>query len=363
MTPPALARPLVARPRFPAALLAAAVLTAACSSGPAEPSSPDVWATVDGREIHRNDVDKAYQRVSQLPPGTPEEEVLAFKLNLLNELILQNLLVARAPELAVTVTDADVDAAYDERRRNIAEEAFQKELTFRGLAVTDMKEGLRLELLAEKVIEHEVGPKVNVTEDEIAAFYDANRSQFNLTETAYRIAQIVITPMPDPNLNNRMNDDATTPETAERKVKMLMERLKAGERFSEVAMNYSEDPQSAPSGGDLGFVPLSTLKQAPAMLRDAVLKAEPGTMSHLTLGGAHTLVLLIAKEAAGQRELSDPVVRDGIADNLRRQREQLIRAAYLNVVRGEAVVVHHLARQVLATPAAIRSLAPAAPGK
>jgi peptidyl-prolyl cis-trans isomerase SurA len=110
-------------------------------------------------------------------------------------------------------------------------------------------------------------------------------------------------------------------------------------------------------------VPVSALKQAPPMLRDAVLKAQPGSMNVLSQGGAHTLVLVIAREEAGQRELSDPNVRQGIADALRSRREQVLRAAYLNVVRGGAQVVHNLAQQVLASPADIRSLAPSAPGR
>ena len=44
-------------------------------------------------------------------------------------------------------------------------------------------------------------------------------------------------------------------------------------------MEYSEDPQSAPRGGDLGFVPMSKLKQAPPPLRGAVLNKAPGTVS------------------------------------------------------------------------------------
>jgi peptidyl-prolyl cis-trans isomerase SurA len=80
-----------------------------------------------------------------------------------------------------------------------------------------------------------------------------------------------------------------------------MERLKAGAPFGDLAMDYSEDPQTAPRGGDLGLVPMSALNQAPAPLRDAVLKTNPGTVTKVSSGGGHTLVLLIAREAAGQR--------------------------------------------------------------
>ena len=55
-----------------------------------------------------------------------------------------------------------------------------------------------------------------------------------------------------------------------------MERLKAGASFSDLAIGYSEDPESAPRGGDLGLVPMSRLKQAPPPLRDAVLQKPAG---------------------------------------------------------------------------------------
>ena len=55
-----------------------------------------------------------------------------------------------------------------------------------------------------------------------------------------------MTPTRDAGLNNRTGDDATTPQAAAAKVQMLMERLKSGAPFSQLAMDYSEDPQSAP---------------------------------------------------------------------------------------------------------------------
>ena len=133
-----------------------------------------------------------------------------------------------------------------------------------------MREGLRRELLTQKVIEQEVGSKVAVTDQEVSDFFNANRAQFNVPEEGYHLAQIVVTPVRDPQLANRTGDDAATPQAAEAKVQMLMERLKAGASFRDLAVGYSEDPESAPRGGDLGLVPVSRLKQAPPQLRDAV---------------------------------------------------------------------------------------------
>ena len=75
-----------------------------------------------------------------------------------------------------------------------------------------MRDGLRRELLVQKVIERDVVSKVAVTDQDISEFYNANRAQFNFPEEAYHIAQIVVTPVREPNIRNR---PATT-QTARR---------------------------------------------------------------------------------------------------------------------------------------------------
>lgn len=340
-----------------------ALASIACGSGGAGSVSADVWATVDGREIRRDDVEKVYRRVAQQSPPPSDEEALTAKISLLNELILQDILVARAATMKVEVTEAELDAAFAERRKNMAEDLFQKELASRGLTADDMRAALRRELIADKLVEREVTSKVAISDQEITDFFNANRAQFSLAEPAYRVAQIVITPAADPQIANRMRDDATTPEAAARKAAMLMERLKGGAAFSELARDYSEDPESVANGGDLGFLPLSTLKQAPPALRDAALKAQPGQVNVISQGGAHTLVLLIGKEEAGQRDLSTPGVKDNIATTLRGRREQLLRTAYLTDARNDADVVNYLSKRVVEGQGKMPSLLPAAPGR
>ena len=113
-------------------------------------------------------------------------------------------------------------------------------------------------------------------------------------------------------------------------------------------MDYSEDPQSAPQGGDLGFISASQLAQVPPQLRDVVLRTDPGKASLVTAGNAFTLVMVIAKEPAGQRELGNPNVRDTISTNMRERRVQVLRAAYLTSLRNDAKIVNHYANQVAA---------------
>jgi len=72
-------------------------------------------------------------------------------------------------------------------------------------------------------------------------------------------------------------------------------------------------------------------------------------------------VLVVAHELAGQRDLSTPGVRDRITEALRGRKEQLLRAAYLTNVRGEAQVVNLLAKRLVESQGKMPSLMPTAP--
>jgi peptidyl-prolyl cis-trans isomerase SurA len=345
-------------------ILPFAVLLAACQSKPAAPPvSADAWATVDGREIKRDDVEKAFQRTRQTNATPSDDEATVAKLSVLNDLIVQDILLTKARELKIEVPESELDTAYAEARKDIPEEQFQQELSRRSLSAADMRDGLRREMLAQKVIEREVTSKIIISDQDIADFHKANIAQFNRPEDTFRIAQIVITPTREPQRVNRSGNDAGTPQEAVSKAQAMMARLKQGAQFSELAADFSEDPQSAPRGGDLGLVPLSALQKAPPPLRDAVLKANPGTVTMVNIGGTHTLVLLVGKEPAGQRDPSMPEVREGITSTLKSRKEQLLQAAYISSLRNNVVVVNILAQRLLESQGKMPSLAPSAPGK
>ena len=328
--------------------LTAAGLTACQSQPPPRPPvSTSTWAVVDDREITRDQVEKVFRRLGDGSQTMSDEEALTAKLGVLEDLITEEILLARARALKLEVPESEVDAAYADGRKNMAEDAFREELTRRTLTAEDLRNSLRRDLLAKKLIDHEVGSKVTVTDEDVSSFFNANRAQFNLPEDAFRLAQIVVTPVRDPQLANRTRDDATTPQAAAAKLQMLMERLKGGAPFADLARDYSEDPESASRGGDLGLVPLSAVMKAPPAMRDAVLKVPAGTARVLSQGGAHTIVFVVAREPAGQRDLSTPTVKDGITATLRGRKEQLLRTAYLTAARADARVVNYLARRVV----------------
>jgi peptidyl-prolyl cis-trans isomerase SurA len=322
----------------------------ACGTKPAAPpASSDTWAVVNGHNISRQEVDKAYRRAQDPAQAITlsDEETLTAKLNVLNDLITQQILVEKAAQLKVDVVQGEIDTAYAEAKKNIPDDAFQQELTRRGVTAADLRDALKGELLASKVVKQEVGAKVSVSEQEINDFFNANRAQFNMPEESYHLAQLVVTPVRENQQTNRRGDDATTPQAATAKVQALLERIKGGGNFAELAADYSEDPESSQRGGDLGFVPVSRLRQAPQPLQQAVVNQPPGAVNVVTLNGAYTIVLVVAHEQAGQRDPSMPQVHEGISQTIRNRKEQLLRTAYLAAIRNDAQIMNYLAKRLV----------------
>lgn len=327
-------------------ITALAGLTAGCHAKPAAPSA-DAWAVVNGREITRDDVDKAYRRSEQSAQPLSEDQAFAARLALIDDLIAQEVFLEKARELKIDIPAADLDKAYAEAHSNMPEEAYQQELASRKLTAADMREGLRRQMVVQKLFEREVSSKVTVAEQEITAYYEANKAQFNRPEEAYHVAEIVVTPRKEEQVTNRANSDATTPLESVTKYRMIMDKLKEGARFSDVAADYSEDARTAPRGGDLGFIPLSVVQKYPPQLRDAVLNAKPGTAKAMGDANGFIILLVLGRDSAGQKDLGTPGVKDAISQALKSRREQLLRSAYVANLRNAAKIQNLIAARVV----------------
>src|SRR5579862_3253938 len=339
--------------RFVAALSAAALLAvlAACNSQ----TGGDVMATVDGRKIFRSDVDKYYDNnvasAQQAPTG---EQATALRLNILHQMIDDEILMRRAEKLGLMATDEEVDRKYNEIKAPFTQEEFEKRLQEKKITVADFKRDIRRSITVEKVLNKEVVSKINVTDQDINDYYNAHKGEFNLIEPQYHLAQIMVTPAPNPQAHNQ-NDKAQNEAEARKKIQMVSNRLDSGDDFATLAMKYSEDPETSGNGGDLGTVQESGLRGTDPATRESVLKLKPGQYSSIiTVTNPNTkqavgfrIVKLVAKEPAGQREYSDPRVQQAIRSQLHDRREQLLKAAYYEVLRDSAKVENYYAKQVL----------------
>lgn len=312
-----------------------------------------VLATVDGRKIFRGDLDKYYNSVSveHTPTG---EEVVALRLNILSQMIDDEILMNRAEKLGLLATDEEVDRKFNEYKASMTQEELEQRLKDKKMSLADFKRNIRRSITFEKLINRDVSSKIAVTDRDIADYYKAHMDEFNLIEPKYHLAQIMVTPEANPQAPSQ-NDKALNQAEASKKIEMIINRLDIGEDFGTLAMRYSEDPATSGNGGDLGVVPESGLKETDPLTRAAVLKLSPGQYSPIIsiISPANRqllgfrIVKLISKEPAGQRQLSDPRVQQTIRSQLRDRREQLLKAAYHEVLRDSSKVENYYAKMIL----------------
>jgi peptidyl-prolyl cis-trans isomerase SurA len=319
-----------------------------CKSAP----PANVAATVNGRAITYTELDKAFKMAyPQNADGTSEDLIQTQRMEAMRSLIDNEILLQRAEKLSVMATDADVDTKINEFRAPFTKEQFEQQLKAKSMTLDDLKMQVRKDLSVEKLINKEITSHINITDADVSGFYAANRKSFNLAEPTLHLMQIVVTPNPDPNVRNLKGDKAKNDDEASKKIRAIEARLKQGQDFAMMAQNFSEDPASAPNGGDLGNVPESALEKSPADLRKLVLSMTPGQISPIlhSQGSDYRILKMISREPAGQRELTDPRVQQTIRENLLNRKDQLLKSAYYENARNEAKIVNYLAKSIMDT--------------
>ncbi len=316
--------------------------------------SADVVATVNGKEIPRAELERNYQISlgdSQQPLSPQEADIR--RLNVLQKMIQDEILQQQAAKLNLTASDEDVNARVTEIKAPYTEDQFFNLLKQRNLSLDDFKRNIRRELTTTKLLNKEIESKINVTDAQIATYYAAHKAEFDLIEPRYRLAQIAVSDSPAQQPGNLQNNKATSEADAKKKIDALHNRLESGEDFATVAAQFSEDPNTAPNGGDMGFVMESQLKSDPEVY-EAVNKLKPNQFTDVlpVYDAAHKIAgyviyKMISRDPAGQRELNDPRVQQAIHQSLHDGQKQLLQNAYLETLQDEAKIRNSLAEQIL----------------
>jgi len=305
----------------------------------------NVAATVNGRPLTYADIDKEYKRqFPQQPEGVEADQVQYGKLELLRAMIDEEILLQRAEKLSLIATESEVDTRLNQIKAPYTQEEFQKTLDAQQLTAEELKTKIRRSLSIDKLWNKEILTQINITDAEVKNFYEANKNSFRFPENHYHVARIAVTAGPNPDVRNLSGNKALNEEQARKKIQMIEARLKQGEDFARLAQSFSEDPNSASNGGDMGYIPESSLAQVDPETRKAILTMTPGQVSPpIKLPNGYHILKLISREPAGQRELSDPRVQQDIRERLRTRKEQLLRTAYIDACRNESKIMNYLA--------------------
>src|SRR2546422_2148980 len=240
------------------ALIAALLVLASCGS--ASKASADVATRVNGKDITSAQLEKQFQNRlngAEQPPSAEEAEDL--KLQVLNQMINDQILLVQASAAGLSATDAEVDVKFNEFKNQYTEDKFKDLLKEQKMSTDEIRNELRKSITIDKLVNKEITSKISVTDAEIKTFYEKNKESFNLPES-YHIAHILVTPVADPELHNAKGDDAKSPDEARQKAARLLKEVQGGADFATTAKEYSEDPGSGPAGGDLAFQPLQAIE-------------------------------------------------------------------------------------------------------
>lgn len=332
-------------------LITSALLLSGCHKGPKD----GVVATVNGHPIQQAELDKAYDaQLAGSPQAAPSaDQAESVKLNLLRELVDSQIVEQRAAKLGLTATNDEIDAKLNEMKAPVTEEEFNKRLQASNLTLDELKHDIRRSLTQNKLINKEINSKITVSDTDVSSYYNAHKADFNLPDNEFHLAQIIVSNGPAPNggPNNLQNSKANGPTDARKKIQAVKNRLDAGDDFGTLAMNFSENPQTAPNGGDMGMIAEQQLKTNPEVFA-AISKLHAGQDTDIIPfpDAAHVqgyaIFRLLEKAAAGQRDLSDPRVQQQIRRQLQDSRSQLLKTAYLEMLRDQAKVENFMAEQI-----------------
>ena len=314
-------------------------------------SSAGVAARVNGKEISRSEVDNYFKvRTADMTSKPTGEAANILKLEILRQLIETEIMSQKADELKLKSTDTEIDAQLKQLKGSATDEVFKKTLADRGVSEVDLRREVSQNMMLEKVVENQVGSKIQVSDEEINKFYEENKAAFNVTEPLFRIGVIAVTSDPSAQVNNVQGDKALNEEQAIRKIQMLETRARAGEDFQALARDYSEDPQTAQVGGDLGYQPTAILDRFGPSFKATVLKMKVGDMTPvIRVENSYWLFKLLGKREPGQYDMSNPEVKQGIKAELQGRKQQLLTAAFSEKLHNDAKVENLLANEILAS--------------
>ena len=276
--------PLLVGQQAQAALPSGSVSPNAAAPAPASSQPSDmtvveeIIARVNSSIISRSDLKRSDEQLaseqSKADPNTPAENQPQQK-DLLRDLIDTQLLSQKAEELGISA-DTDVIKRLDELRKQMHAESMEdleKAAQAQGVSFEEFKQNLKNQILTQKVIQQEVGAHINVTQQEIQAFYDQHKAELQRPEQI-RLSEILISTQPVPTGQAggpRPANDETVAK-AKAKADAIFAQLTKGAKFEEVAQKNSSGPTAA-QGGDLEYFKRGTLSK---QLEDEVFGVKVG---------------------------------------------------------------------------------------
>ncbi len=265
-------------------ILILVALIAGAASAQTKPVLDQIAAVVGNEIILKSEVDYQVQLAAYQNKLNPDDP--ALRKRILEAMVDDKLILTQAILDSVTVSDDDVNRQLDARIQNLIKQVGSQEKVEQiyGMSISkirnEFKEDMRKQLIIDKEKENKFGD-MKVSPLEVRNFYNEYKDSLQEVPEEVTLSHIFIVPKPS----------GKAREEAYAKAEALLDSLKHGADFAELAKKYSQDPGSASDGGDLGWAKRG---QFVPEFEHAVYALKPGEISGIveTQFGFHIIQLL-----------------------------------------------------------------------
>jgi foldase protein PrsA len=266
------------------------VSLAACNNGGGN------VAAVNGQAISRADFDH------KLESASTAKQVLG-------QLVQAALLDQYARDKKIDATQAEIDKKKDETKARMQPGQFDQVVKAQGLSDADLNQIFKQQVVIEKA----VAPQIHVSDSDIKAYFDKNRTVFD-KPAQVRARHILVA---DP-----------------AKAKEVLAKLKAGGSFDALAKQYSNDPASKDKGGELGFF---NRGQMVGPFSDAAFAAKVGqTVGPVKSPFGYHIIQVEEKKPGQPASLAS--AHDTIKTQLTNQQQGTVVPAFMQKLRTDAKI-------------------------
>jgi len=309
----------------------------------------EIVARVDNSIITRADYVKAEQstqnELQQQSPGNWQARWSQQQKEVLRGLIDQQLLLEKGKELGIT-GETEVVKQLNRMRQDMklpSMDALEDEAKKQGVSLEDLKENIRSRVIAEQVIGQEVGSKIRISNEDAQEWYNQHQKELEGPEEV-SLSEIMVSPQPaKPTVENKENPEAAAAQSpledpakvaeAEAKANTLLEQLKKGAKFEDVA-KQSSNGSTAADGGKLGNFKRGELVKE---FEDKTFSLKPGEYTDVIRTKQGFIILKVnAHRPAGVPPFKE--VSEQIKNAIYSQKLEPGARAYLTKLREQAYI-------------------------
>lgn len=248
-----------------------------------------VAAVVDDEVILASELQQyAYFEAAnqKINPQTQPEEYAKIEKKLLEALINQKILLAQAKLDSIVIDESQVDQALDQQiQERIQQAGGEQELEkYLGKTIKEIRKlyraNVKKQLLTQRIQSTRFND-IKISRTEVENFYETNKDSLPVVGASINISQILI----------EIKPGEVAFEESKKTALLLLDSIRKGADFAQLAKVFSSDPSSGKKGGDLGWYNRTDFVKEFA---EAAARLEPGEISEVvrTEFGYHIIQMI-----------------------------------------------------------------------